>query len=81
VRERPEIELLRADGGWTAVLRVPRVRSEEEWALALLARDVVVHPGHFYDFAEEAYLVVSLLPETRVFEDGISRLMEIAAGT
>ncbi len=75
---RPDLEALATDGGWTAVVRVPRTRSEEEWALALLARDVVVHPGHYYDFEEEAYLVVSLLPEQDVFAEGVARLVELS---
>jgi hypothetical protein len=38
----------------------------------------VVHPGFFFDFAHEAFLVVSLLPPTAVFADGVRRLMEVA---
>jgi aspartate/methionine/tyrosine aminotransferase len=75
---RPEIEALCAEGGWSAVLRLPRTRSEEEWAAALLSRGVLVHPGHFYDFEEEAYLVVSLLPEPDVFAEGVRTLASLA---
>ena len=43
--------------------------------LELLDRDnVVVHPGFFFDFPREAFLVVSLLPPGRVFEEGITRI-------
>jgi hypothetical protein len=80
VARRPELGVLGAQGGWAAVLRVPRVRSEEEWALGLLGRGVVVHPGHFYDFADEGYLVVSLIPEMHVFEEALARLERFAAG-
>jgi hypothetical protein len=38
----------------------------------------VVHPGFFFDFAHEAFLVVSLLPETDVFTEGARRVMEMA---
>lgn len=71
-----------ADGGWYATLRVPRTRAEEAWALALLEDDgVLVQPGWFYDFAEEAWLVVSLLTEEGVFREGITRLARrVAAG-
>jgi alanine-synthesizing transaminase len=55
-------EILPAEAGWSAVLSVPRSRSEEEWALALLEAGVLVHPGYFFDFPAGAYLVVSLLP-------------------
>jgi aspartate/methionine/tyrosine aminotransferase len=70
-------ECLRAEGGWYAVLRVPRVRSDEEWALLLLERDRVhVHPGSLFDFGSEGYLVVSLLPPPEVFREGIGRIAE-----
>ena len=69
--------MLPADGGWSAVLRVPATRSEEELVLDLLERDgVVVHPGYFFDFPHEAFLVVSLLPEPDVFARGVRRLLE-----
>jgi alanine-synthesizing transaminase len=80
VEARPELGVLAAQGGWAAVLRVPRLRTEEEWALGLLKRDVVVHPGHFYDFADEGYLVLSLIPEPDVFHAGCARIAEFAAG-
>ena len=78
VASRPELGVLPAQGGWAAVLRVPRQRNDEEWALALLARGVVVHPGHFYDIAGEGYLVLSLIPEPDVFHAGCARIAEFA---
>ncbi|HET8948164.1 MAG TPA: pyridoxal phosphate-dependent aminotransferase [Candidatus Polarisedimenticolia bacterium] len=70
-----------ADGGWTAVLRVPAIRSEEELVLLLLQEDgVLVHPGFFFDFPREAYLVVSLLPPPAEFRAGFERLLRRAAG-
>jgi alanine-synthesizing transaminase len=73
----PSVEALPADGGWSAVLRVPATRSEEEIVLDLLEhRDVVVHPGFFFDFPNEAYLVVSLLPPPATFREGIERMLE-----
>ncbi len=65
-------------GGWAAVLRLPAVRSDEEWALALLERDVVVHPGHFYDFAASDRLVLSLIPEPAVFGEALARIEALA---
>lgn len=56
--------LLPADGGWSAVLRVPISRTDEQWTLELLElHGVLVHPGYFFDFIDGAWLVVSLLPE------------------
>ena len=75
----PAIEVLHADAGWSAVLRVPSTRSEEDLVVDLLDRDgVLVHPGFFFDFAHEAFLIVSLLPEPQVFADGIRRVLERA---
>jgi alanine-synthesizing transaminase len=70
----PAVQVLPVEGGWSAVLRVPRVRSDEELALALLAQGVVVHPGYFFDFATEGYLVVSLLPPELIFAAGVARI-------
>jgi aspartate/methionine/tyrosine aminotransferase len=71
-----DIDLLHADGGWYGVLRVPAVRSEEQLALELLREDhVLVHPGYFFDFAHEAFVVVSLLPRTDDFARGVGRLL------
>ncbi|MFH1679771.1 MAG: pyridoxal phosphate-dependent aminotransferase [Candidatus Eisenbacteria bacterium] len=68
-------ENLHADGGWYAVLRVPRVMSDEEWALELLERERIhVHPGGLFDFPEEGRLVLSLLPPADRFREGIARL-------
>jgi len=73
-RERPEVSRLAAAGGWVAILRLPARASGEAWALRLLERDVVVHPGHFYDLEGGAHVVVSLIVEPRVFGEGIARL-------
>lgn len=71
----PAVEVLPAGGGWSAVLRVPAVRPEEELVVDLLeSAGVLVHPGFFFDFPHEAFLVVSLLPPSTVFEEAIRRL-------
>ena len=66
---------LEIEGGWYAVIRVPAIRSDEELALELLQEGVYVHPGHFYDFSGEGYLVVSLITREREFAEGIEKLM------
>ena len=69
--------LLEAEGGWYAILEAPRILSEEEWALSLLADDgVLVQPGFFYDFDREAFLVVSLLTPPETFQEGVGRILE-----
>ncbi len=75
VRANNNFRLLEIEGGWYAILQVPRIRGEEEWTLDLLQRGVLVQPGYFYDFESEAYLVVSLLTLQPVFEEGISRIL------
>lgn len=76
----PACDVLRVGGGWSAVVRVPATRSEEELALALLECErVLVHPGYFFDFAHEAFLVVSLLPRPDVFADAFERVVRLAA--
>jgi alanine-synthesizing transaminase len=68
--------LLALEGGWYATLQLPRIRREEEWALALLEEDnVLVQPGFFYDFAGEAFLVLSLLTDPATFQEGVCRLL------
>lgn len=66
---------LKVEGGWSAVIRVPRTRSEQEWALVLLEEDgVLVHPGFFFDFPGEAYLVLSLIVPPEEFAKGVAAL-------
>ena len=73
----PSCEALKVEGGWSAVIRVPSTRSEEDLVLDLLRRErILVHPGYFFDFAREAYVVVSLLPSRAVFDEASARLLQ-----
>jgi len=70
-------ELLAADGGWYAVVRIPSCQSEEAWVLQFLKNDhVLVHPGYFFDFESEAFIVISLLPDEDTFAQGVRRLFK-----
>lgn len=72
----PAVTVLTCEGGWSAVLRLPAVRSEESLVLELLTEDrVLVHPGYFFDFAHEAFVVVSLLVHPDLFARGVARLL------
>jgi aspartate/methionine/tyrosine aminotransferase len=72
------VSRLKVEGGWCAVLRVPATRSDEDLAIELLTtQGVSVHPGHFYEFPAEGYLVVSLIIPHRTFAEGTSRLLSI----
>jgi aspartate/methionine/tyrosine aminotransferase len=73
--------VLPCEGGWTAVLQVPAIMTEEEWILTLLEKeDVLAHPGYFFDFPASAYLVLSLLPAPDEFQEGVSRILAIGEG-
>jgi aspartate/methionine/tyrosine aminotransferase len=68
---------LEVDAGWYAILRVPATRTDEELAVELLEEcDVLVHPGHFFDFEQDGYLVVSLMASEQVFAEGAKRVLE-----
>jgi alanine-synthesizing transaminase len=71
------VTVLPAEAGWSAVLRVPATRTEEDLVIALAEQDgVAVQPGYFFDFPHEAFLIVSLLPEPEVFARGVARVLE-----
>jgi aspartate/methionine/tyrosine aminotransferase len=75
----PCIHVLPCEAGWSAILRVPSTRTEEDLVIQLLERDgVLVHPGFLFDFAHDSFLVVSLLPERPVFVEGVRRVLERA---
>jgi aspartate/methionine/tyrosine aminotransferase len=67
---------LHTEAGWSAVVQIPRTRSEEEWILTLLnEQHVVTQPGYFFDMPNEAYLVLSLLADPDIFHDGVKRIV------
>ncbi len=71
-----QVQRLRVEGGWYVVLRVPAHQSDEELAIQLIADDgVVVHPGHFYEFQSDGYLVLSLITPNAVFQDGLRAIL------
>ena len=73
----PAARVLPVEGGWSAVIRMPSLQSDEELALELLGRGVVVQPGYFFDFASDGHLVVSLLTREAVFAEGVQRVADI----
>ena len=81
LERHPALELLTPEGGWSAVLRVPATTSEEALVLRLLEdAHVIAHPGYFFDFPDEAFVVLSLLTPTATFDEGLDRLLPIVAG-
>jgi aspartate/methionine/tyrosine aminotransferase len=76
------ISRLDRQGGWYAVWRVPATGSDEDLAVALLEKhSVLVHPGRFFDFRQDGFLVLSLITPTADFHEGVRRLLEIFGHT
>jgi hypothetical protein len=72
---------LHIEGGWSAIVQLPRTLSEETWVMRLLEEhSVMVQPGYFFDMAAEAYVVVSLITPPEEFAEGIVRLRALAVG-
>lgn len=68
-------ELLDAEGGWYAALRMRGDRPDEDVAIDILRKGhTLVHPGHFYDFPADRNLVVSLIIQPEEFRAGVLRL-------
>jgi len=77
----PAVTRMRVEGGWSAVLQVPAMGTEQELIVNLIIEDgVLVHPGYFFDFAREAFVVVSLIVEPPLFDRGIGQLLARAGG-
>ena len=69
---------LQVEGGWYVVLRVPVTQSDEDLAIDILQQaSVLIHPGHFYDFPQDGYLIVSLLTSPAQFREGTARTLLI----
>jgi alanine-synthesizing transaminase len=71
----PACRVLASEGGWYGVLQVPTFEPEEDLVVGLLTDGVLTHPGYFFDFPRESFLVVSLLPAEASFADGIARIV------
>lgn len=69
--------VLHVEGGWYAIVRMPATRSDDDWALLLLERGVVIQPGWLFDFSRGADIVVSLLPRVEEFAEGARRIARV----
>ena len=68
---------LAVQGGWYAILRVPVTQADEDLAIALLReKNVLVHPGHFYDFPQDGFLVLSLIAPALKFQQGVAQILQ-----
>jgi alanine-synthesizing transaminase len=71
------VTLLSTRGGWSAMLQLPNVISEQAWCVRLLNEDrVLVQPGWFYDVGLEPVIVLSLLTPTQQLESGIRHILD-----
>jgi aspartate/methionine/tyrosine aminotransferase len=72
----PQTSRLELAGGWYAVLRVPATLPDEDMAIALLERhSVLIHPGRFFDFPRDGFIVMSLIAASADFDEGARRLI------
>ncbi len=77
LRESKSLARLDREGGWYAILRVPVTGTDDDLAVALLERfSVLIHPGHFFNFSREGFLVVSLITPEKQFQEGLRRIEE-----
>jgi hypothetical protein len=68
--------LFQCEGAWSALLRLPAKKSDEEWAFEMLrSQGVLTHPGHLFEIETKSCIVISLLPEHGVFTEGIRRIL------
>ncbi len=71
------LPMLSVEGGWYGIIRLPSGMNEEDWVLMLLEEDdVFVHPGYFFDLAEEPYMIVSFLPTEQKSQIGMERILK-----
>ena len=78
MRETRSANVLPVEGGWSAVVRLPRIESDEDFAVRLISdHGVLVHPGYFFDLPGDGYLVLSLLTPEKEFEEGVRRIVSI----
>lgn len=71
------VNVLRPEGGWNVLLRVPSVLDENELVLKLIAdHRLTGQPGYFFDMISNGYLAVSLLPEPEEFKRGIAAVLD-----
>jgi aspartate/methionine/tyrosine aminotransferase len=81
-RSYPSVRLLEPEGGWSAVIEVPETVGEEALVQRVLHEaHVIVHPGYFFDIQQGDHIVVSLLPESKVFADGMKRVLDQVAAS
>ena len=78
--EGTSVDPLYVEGGWSVVLKLPAIASDHEWILRFLEdKKIIVHPGSFFGFPSEAFVVLSLLIREEEFRTGVSGILETVA--
>ena len=71
------VSVLRAEGGWNVLLRVPSVIDENDLVLRMIERHGVSgQPGYFFDMTSNGYLAISLLPEPDDFRRNVQVVVD-----
>jgi aspartate/methionine/tyrosine aminotransferase len=77
----PAVTRLEVEAGWYAVFRIPALESDEDLAVRLVEeRGVSAHPGYFFGFAGDGWLVVSLLAAEEGFRGGVEQICAVLSG-
>jgi alanine-synthesizing transaminase len=67
--------VFQAEGGWYAILRLPQILSDDQWAENILtSQNIIVQPGHYYGIEQKSCIVLSLLPVLDLFEDALIKI-------
>lgn len=75
--ERGMVSVLRAEGGWNVLLRVPSVLDENELVLSMIEKHGISgQPGYFFDMTSNGYLAISLLPEPDEFRHNVQTVLD-----
>ncbi|MFH1075889.1 MAG: pyridoxal phosphate-dependent aminotransferase [Pseudomonadota bacterium] len=69
------VRVLKREGGWYAILEFFDDISDDDRALSMLELDnVFAHPGYFYEFSQEGFMVFSLLTPHEEFKLGVDKI-------
>lgn len=75
--EQGMVGVLRAEGGWNVLLRVPSVLDENELVLSMIEKHGISgQPGYFFDMTSNGYLAISLLPEPDEFRHNVQTVLD-----
>lgn len=81
LKQQQTCQRLDVEGGWYVILRIPVLQSDEETAIQILRQQsVLVHPGHFFDFPRDGYLVLSLITRPEDFREAVGRILGSLSG-